>query len=188
MVVSSLNSGCVKFWARVGPVMFFLSLIFLVLMGYFCLFILMLTDTIQWSEMNPCNVVLMMSKLLLSCGKFRSEVFPLTCVGPDMWCSRPIAFIVSMKMTASALVRSPIWILKSPSMILFWYWGSLLTIGLWCHWWTSHLLYCVPHLMVDGRFQLCYWFVPDGISPYCILYCLDVAIFKKLYVVIPAKD
>ena len=80
IVVSLLNSGCVKFWARVGPVIFVLSLIILVSMGYFSFFMLMSTETIQWSEMNPCNVALMMSKLLLSCVKIGSKMFPLTCV------------------------------------------------------------------------------------------------------------
>ena len=88
---------------------------------------LMSTETIQSSEMYPCNVVLVMLKPLLSYVKIRSKVFPLTCVGPEMCCSRPSALIVSLKMIASALVRSSMWILKSSSMILFWYLGSLLT-------------------------------------------------------------
>ena len=105
MVVSLLNSGSVKFWARVGPVIFVLSLIFLVLIGYFCFFMLLLTETIQWSKMNPCNVVLIMSKLLFSCLKIRPRVFLLTGVGLEMCCPRPSALIVSLKMIASALVR-----------------------------------------------------------------------------------
>ena len=67
VVVFSLNSGGVKFGARVGPVNFVLSLISLVSMGYFCFFMLTSTETIQWSEMYPCNVVLVMLKLLLMC-------------------------------------------------------------------------------------------------------------------------
>ena len=40
--------------------------------------------------------------------------------------------------------------------------------------------------MVDSDYV--YWFIPDGISPYCIIYCWGFAIFDKFYVVVPAKD
>ena len=119
------------------------------------------TETIQWSEMNPCSVVLIMSKQLLSCVKIKSRVFPLTCVGPEMCCSRPSAFMVSLKMTASTSVRSSIWILQSPSMMLFWYWGSLLTSNSVM---SSQLFYYVPHLVVNGKVQRCvlvysWWYI-----------------------------
>ena len=76
--------------------------------------------------MYPCDVVLVTLKLLLSCVKIRSKVFSLTCVGPELCCSRLSSLIISLKMTASALVWSSMWMLKSPSKILSWYWGSLL--------------------------------------------------------------
>ena len=44
-----------------------------------------------------------------------------------MCCSRPSVLIVSLKITASALFTFSMWKLKSPSVILLWYWGSLLT-------------------------------------------------------------
>ena len=126
MVALSLISGGVKFWARVGPANFVLSLISLVSIRYFCFLMLMLTETIKWSKMYPCDVALVILKLLLSCIKIRSKVFPLTCVGPNMCCSRPSAVMVSLKTTASVLVWSSMWTLKFPSSMLLWYWGSLL--------------------------------------------------------------
>ena len=84
------------------------------------------TETIQWSKIYLCNVVLVMLKLFLSCVNIRSNVFPLTCVGSEVCFLRLSALIVSLKTTASALDWSSMWILKSPSKMLFWYWGSLL--------------------------------------------------------------
>ena len=83
VVVSSLNSGGVKFWWRVGPLNFVLSLISLVSVGYFCFFMLMSTETIQWSEVYPCIVVFVMLKLLLNCVKIRSKVLDPRCVVQD---------------------------------------------------------------------------------------------------------
>ena len=115
-----------KFWgsevlSKGGSSYFCFVSYFLSFNGNLCFFKLVSTDTIQWSKMNLFNVVLMMSKLLLNCVKIRSEMFPLTCFGPEMCCSGPSALIVSLKMITFALVRSSIWILKSPNMILLWY-------------------------------------------------------------------
>ena len=114
--------GGVTFCARLGLVIFVLSLISLVSMGYFCLFILMSTETIQWFETYPCSVVLMTLKPLLSCVKIRSRVFPLTCVGRRVVAVQDhVLFMVLLKMTAYAFVMSSMWILKSLNMILSWY-------------------------------------------------------------------
>ena len=87
---------------------------------------LMSTETIQWPKMYPYDVVLVTLKLLLSCINIRSKVFPLTCVEPIKCSSRLSAVMVSLKTTASVLVLSSMWALKSSSSMLFWYWGSLL--------------------------------------------------------------
>ena len=154
MVVFSLKSGDVKFWPRVGSINFVLSLISLVSMGYFCFLMLMLTETIQWSNMYPCDVVLVMLKLLLSCVKIRSKVFPLTCVGPEMCCSRLSTLIVSLKTTASVLVWSSMWMLKSPSKILSWYWVSLLVSSSMMSSMNMPFVVLCFHLVMDGTFQL----------------------------------
>ena len=51
--------------------------------------------------------------------KMRSSVFPHLWVRNLTCCSRPIASMVLLKMTVSLEDRSSMWMLKSPSIILF---------------------------------------------------------------------
>ena len=56
------------------------------------------------------------------------------------------------------------WILNLPVWYYFGIEVACWLVALWCHWWTSHLLCCVPLLVVDGRFQLCvlvcsWWYI-----------------------------
>ena len=103
--------------SKASRVILVLSLIVFFILGYMSLGRWRSIETMQWSDMYPCLMVLVTLSSLSGCVKIRSSVFANLCVGPHTCCSNPKAITVSLKIVFSALVLSSVLIFRSPSII-----------------------------------------------------------------------
>ena len=111
--------GGMKLVSKASAIILDLSLIVFYIWGNLSLCRWRSIETIQWSNIYPCVVVLATLTSPCSWVRMRSSVFSNLCICHCTCCSNPKATIVSLNMLFFALVVSAVWILKSPSIIRF---------------------------------------------------------------------